>query len=49
MPNVPTDKKLYSRAKAKVKKRVGTWPSAYGSAQLVQEFKRMGGKYKKVK
>ena len=29
----------------KVKKRVDVWPSAYASGQLVQEYKRMGGRY----
>jgi hypothetical protein len=46
---VPTNPALYARAKAKVKRRVKKWPSAYSSAQLVQEYKRMGGGYRTVK
>jgi len=41
----PSNTKLYSRIKQKVKKRVKRWPSAYASGQLVQEYKRKGGKY----
>ena len=41
----PVNKALYAKAKAKVKARVAKWPSAYASGQLVQEYKRMGGKY----
>jgi hypothetical protein len=44
--NVPTDKAKYARAQAKVKARVKKWPSAYASGQVVQEYKRMGGRYK---
>jgi|TARA_S200002703_G_scaffold85525_1_gene73792 hypothetical protein len=44
--NVPTDKAKYARATAKVKARVKKWPSAYASGQVVQEYKRMGGRYK---
>ena len=44
--NVPTDKAKYARARAKVKSRVAKWPSAYASAQVVQEYKRLGGRYK---
>ena len=40
---VPTNPALYARAKAKVKRRVKKWPSAYSSAQLVLEYRRMGG------
>lgn len=42
----PADPKLYARARAIVKARVKKWPSAYASGQLVQQYKRMGGKYK---
>ena len=45
---VPTNPALYARAKAKVKRRVKKWPSAYSSAQLVLEYRRMGGKYRTV-
>ena len=36
---------LYRKARAKVKSRVNVWPSVYASGQLVQEYKRMGGRY----
>jgi hypothetical protein len=42
----PTNPKLYARAKAIVKKRVSKWPSAYGSGQLVIQYKKMGGGYR---
>ena len=41
----PTDKHLWNKAKARVKKRVKVWPSAYASGQLVQEYKKMGGTF----
>tara|TARA_Y100001951_G_C11174579_1_gene202304 strand:+ start:452 stop:658 length:207 start_codon:yes stop_codon:yes gene_type:complete len=43
--NKPTDPELYARVKRKVKARVKRWPSAYASAQLVQEYQRAGGGY----
>lgn len=43
--NAPTDKKLYEKVKAEAKKKFKSWPSAYGSGWLVQEYKRRGGKY----
>jgi len=43
---VPADTALYAKAKAKAKKVYKIWPSAYGSAYLVSEYKRMGGTYK---
>jgi len=42
----PANPKLYARARAMVKARVKKWPSAYASGQLVQQYKKMGGKYK---
>ena len=42
----PSNPKLYARARAIVKARVKKWPSAYASGQLVQQYKKMGGKYK---
>ena len=42
----PANPSLYARAKAIVKARVKKLPSAYASGQLVQQYKRMGGKYK---
>jgi hypothetical protein len=44
--SVPTDKKLYAEIKRKVKRSVKTWPSAYASGQLVQQYKRAGGRYR---
>lgn len=41
----PTNKKLYNTVKAEAKKKFNPWPSAYGSAWLVKEYKRRGGKY----
>jgi hypothetical protein len=41
----PLDKKLYEKVKEDVKKRVKKFPSAYASGQIVQEYKRRGGKY----
>ena len=46
--NVPTNKKLYERIKAKVKSRYSTWPSAYASAALVKEYKAAGGGYREM-
>jgi len=45
--NVPTNKKLYTRVKNMVKRRVKVWPSAYASGQVVREYRRRGGKYHK--
>lgn len=41
----PRDAKLYAEASEAVKARVRRWPSAYASAQVVQEYKRRGGTY----
>ena len=41
----PKNTVLYAKVKSEVKKRVNRWPSAYASGQLVQEYKRRGGKY----
>lgn len=44
--NKPKNKELYNRVKAEAKKKFkGDWPSAYGSAWLVREYKKRGGKY----
>lgn len=43
----PKNKDLYNRVKAQAKKKFrGDWPSAYGSAWLVREYKKRGGSYK---
>lgn len=41
----PRDAALYARVKADAKRRFKRWPSAYGSAWLVREYKRRGGTY----
>lgn len=46
--NVPTNKPLYARVKAAAKKKFKVYPSAYANGWIVQEYKRRGGKYKKV-
>jgi len=46
--NIPTNKKLYARVKAEAKRKFDRWPSAYGSAWLVKEYKRRGGGYRKA-
>ena len=46
--SVPTNKTLYNRVRNKVKNRVKVWPSAYASGQVVSEYKRAGGGYKKA-
>jgi hypothetical protein len=43
--SIPTNKKLYSKAISEVKAKVKVWPSAYASGQVVQRYKRLGGKY----
>ena len=42
MANIPIDKKLYSKVKSLAKKKFNVWPSAYGSAWLVREYKKKG-------
>ena len=49
MANKPTNPQLYSRVKAQAKKKFDRWPSAYGSAWLVEEYKRRGGGYRTAK
>lgn len=44
--SIPSNKALYNKIKNEAKKRFKKWPSAYGSAWLVKEYKRRGGKYK---
>ncbi len=46
MANEPINKALYNRVKSEAKRKFDRWPSAYGSAWLVKEYKRRGGKYK---
>lgn len=42
---VPINKSLYNSVKKEAKRKFKVWPSAYGSAWLVKEYKRRGGKY----
>lgn len=46
--DVPADPELYARVKAAAKAKFDVYPSAYANGWLVQEYKRRGGKYKKV-
>ena len=46
---VPTNKKLYSSVKSRIKKKFKVWPSAYASAALVKAYKSAGGGYRNVK
>ena len=41
----PLDKKLYSQVLKKVKAKAKVWPSAYASGRVVQEYKKLGGRY----
>jgi hypothetical protein len=45
MPNIPTNKKLYTKVKSQAKKKFKVWPSAYASGWLVRTYKKLGGKY----
>ena len=40
---------IYAKAKAKAKRKFSVYPSAYANSYMVQEYKRMGGKYKGAK
>jgi len=46
IPENVVNKSLYIRIKNELKRTMKTWPSAYGSAQLVRKYKEAGGKYK---
>ena len=43
---VPTNKKLYSSVKSRIKKKFKVWPSAYASAAVVKAYKAAGGGYR---
>lgn len=45
IPSNVLNPNLYRKAKKKIKSQVKVWPSAYASGMLVQEYKRLGGKY----
>jgi hypothetical protein len=44
--NKPTNPELYAKVKSEAKQKFDRWPSAYGSAWLVKEYKRRGGGYR---
>jgi hypothetical protein len=45
--NVPVNKKLYAKVKAKTKRKFAVYPSAYANAYLVKEYKKAGGRYRR--
>ena len=49
VPSNVLDKKIYIAAKRFIKKKAKVWPSAYASAQVVQEYKRRGGRYRRAR
>jgi len=49
IPSNVVDKKIYIAAKKFVKKKIKVWPSAYASGQVVQEYKRRGGRYRRAR
>jgi len=46
VPENVANPSLYRKAKAKAKRKFDVYPSAYANGWMVQEYKRMGGKYK---
>ena len=46
VPDNVANPSLYRQAKAKAKAKFDVYPSAYANGWMVQEYKRMGGKYK---
>ena len=46
VPKNVANPSLYRKAKAKAKAKFDVYPSAYANGWMVQEYKRMGGKYK---
>ena len=49
VPSNVVDKNIYIAAKKFVKKKAKVWPSAYASGQVVQEYKRRGGRYRRAR
>jgi hypothetical protein len=49
VPSNVVDKKIYIAAKRFIKKKAKVWPSAYASGQVVQEYKRRGGRYRRAR
>ena len=46
IPDNVANPSLYRKAKAKAKAKFDVYPSAYANGWMVQEYQRMGGKYK---
>ena len=46
MANCPTNRKLYSRIKSRVRKKYKVYPSAYANGSLVRQYKSAGGRYR---
>ena len=46
IPDNVANPSLYRKAKAKAKAKFDVYPSAYANGWMVQEYKRMGGRYK---
>ena len=44
--SIPVNLGLYNRLKSQIKRKVKRWPSAYASGQLVNAYKKRGGKYR---
>lgn len=49
IPDNVADPSLYRKAKARAKAKFDVYPSAYANGWMVQEYQRMGGKYKGAK
>ena len=47
--NIPTNKKLYARVKAKTKRKFAVYPSAYANAWAAKKYKAAGGGWRKGK
>ena len=43
---IPTNPKLYAKAKAETKRKFKVYPSAYANGYLVKRYKEMGGKFR---
>jgi hypothetical protein len=49
VPDNVADPSLYRKAKARARAKFDVYPSAYANGWMVQEYQRMGGKYKGAK
>ena len=45
--NVPVNKKLYAKVKAKTKRKFAVYPSAYANGWAAKKYKAAGGGWKK--